>query len=493
MILVLLIIGLSIVTLLLIYDYLHAKIQARKSSAITAVTHSELEKLRINEADLKQEITALQDKLHLSLEDPITHLPIRDLFEDRLKVAVKESARYQLTMGVLQIELNNFNIISEALNYDISNQIILQAGERLQTCIRQIDTVSRFNGNSFGILLEKLNKPETAVIIAQRILQAFAEPFCVNKNELYLTVSIGIAIYPADASDPGSLLKDAETALILAKEKGNNTYQFYQKDVQVAVQRKLSLYSSVSRESIFQECILYYQPIVNIQNKKIECVDVLLSYQHQTLGIISSNELFEAAEKQGKLNNISVWLIEKACQEFLHWNAQGFNPELIAITLPSKQLEAHHFVYNLSQILQKIGFDPKHLLLQIKGSFNLSLEFLERIFNQLNYLGVKIAIDDFSSVNLPLHYLTLGIHYLKLDPALIAKLNENSQAQTLLKSIVFLAQNLSMQVIAKGVDTERQMSECKKTSCKLMQGQFFYPPLQGSEIVEKVSGATLEI
>lgn len=485
---VLLFISLGIVTFLLLYGYWSINFQSKKVSK----AHLEIEKLRNTETNLKNEITTLQNKIQLSLKDPVTNLPTKELFADRLDFAVKECERYHLTMGVFCVDLSDFSSINEAFSYEVGNLLLLEVGKRLQSCIRQIDSVARLENDTFAILLPNLTKPEAATIIVQRILQEFTQPFYIHDHEFHIALYIGIAIFPLDAVDAVDLLNNAKHALHLTKENDKTSYQFYQKELQIESQRKYALYNSLNRKPIFQECILYYQPIVDIQNKKIVCLDVLLSYKHPDLGSVNSKEIFEAAKKQNKMNEFLAWLIESIHKEYIDWQAQGFTPGLIALSLPIKQLESHHFIYNLSQILQKVEFEAKNLLLQIKGNFSLlPLDVLEKTFNMLNYMGIKLAIDDFGSAILPLHYLKLNVNYLKLDPSLAASLMNDKQTQALVKSIITLAKNMKMEVIAKGVDTEMQMAEFKALDCFLMQGQLFYPPLEGQEIVKKVQTTTV--
>jgi diguanylate cyclase (GGDEF)-like protein len=482
-----------IVTCLLIYDYFNSKVLKKKFKQISALAQSEINRLRDTEKHLKDEIAELQNKLHYSLEDPITQLPTRELFQNRLNIAIKEGERYQLTLGMLCVELHQFNLVNEAFGVETGNILLREVSKRLQNSIRQIDSIAHFASGRFGILLSKLNKPETAAIVAQRLLNEFNQPFLFQEYELFLHSCIGIAIYPLDAQEPMNLLQDAEHALDAAKRKGNNTYQFYQKDMQMKSQRKLRLYNSLNRETVLQECLLYYQPIVNTQSNKIAYIEVMLNFHHAELGMINSNEFFAAAENQGKLNIISEWLIEKVCKEFIVWDKQGIAPELIAVSLPITQLKNHHFIYDLSQRLQKIEFNTKNLLLQFKGDFSkLSVDIFKKTFNMLDFLKIKIAIDNIGTAILPLEFLQFNMHYLKIDPLLVGSIITQEKSKELIKSIVMMGKNLGLNVIAKGVDTPVQKNELMGLNCFLMQGQLFYPPLEEKEMMEKLRGRFIQ-
>lgn len=482
------VLGIAFGALILAYLCFKCLQQAKQAQQSAAILQAELEKTQASKLHQQEEIHILHTKLHHAFEDTVTPLLGWKLFEDRLNQNLKESARHQLTLAVLFVDIDDFKMINDALSYEVGDALLREVAKRLQTCIRQVDSASRFAKDTFVILLTQLAKPETAALVAQRLLQVLAEPFQINQHELYITVCIGIAIYPTDGQEVTTLLRSADHALHLAKEKGNHVYQFYQEKLHVKSQRDLLLYTSLNRESIFQEFVLFYQPIINVENEAIVCMDVLLHWQHPDLGLISPQELFNYVEKQKKLNIISEWLLQIACRQFLHWRSLGFQPELICIPLPSKQLENSHFIYRISQILQELAFEPSWLLLEIQESTVQCMpDVLEKSLNRLNYLGVKIAIDEFGSGIFPLAYLKeFSIHYLKLATTLISDIDKNERAIALIQSIVFLAKSLSMQIIVQGVESEQQIAKLKELGCTLMQGKLLGAPLSESEIETKM-------
>lgn len=453
---------------------------------------AELNAAQNNERQLQNEIQTLNNKLSLTTEDPVTNLVSQKLFEERITQNIKESARYQFTMGVAFVDIDNFKRINEALGVEIGNALLNEVSQRLLLCIRQVDSMSRFYKDTFVVLLAQLAKPETAAVVAQRMLQAIAEPFQINGNQIFITACIGVAFYPTDGQDTPSLLRCAEHALHLAKEKGKHGYQFYQERMHAKSQRELAIYAGLSKESVFQEFTLYYQPIVNVQNETVICMDALLHWQHPVLGLISPAEIFNYAERQRSLNSISEWLLRNACRQFLYWRSLGFNPECIGIPLSIKQLENTQFIYRLSQVLQELEFNPEWLLLEIEESFShVSFDVLEKAFNMLQYLGVKIAIDNFGSGSLSLRYLkNLKISYLKLDRSFVDDIVQNERTKALLKSVVSLAQNLTMQVIAQGVESDDQLAAVKQLGCTIMQGQQLGAPISERDVVGKMTAST---
>lgn len=453
------------------------------------IAQSTLSELQAIEVKLKDELANSQQKAQQTLEDPVTHLLGWQLFEDRLSQNIKESLRYQLTMGVLFVDIDDFKVINDALSYEVGDLVLQEVSTRLQTCIRQVDSISRFTKDTFVILLAQLAKPETAAVVAQRILQTLAQPLIIEDRELFLTASVGIAIYPSDGGDVASLLRSADHALHLAKERGKNCYQFYQEKMYEKSQRELTLYNSLSKEAISSEFVIFYQPIFDTRTNKVICMDAWLHWQNPELGLIKPPELFNYAEKQRKLNNITEWLLKSACKQFLEWKAAGFAPPFLGIPICLKQLENTHFIYRLSQVLQELKLSPECIVLEIKeGTSQLPFDVLEKAFNMLNYLNVKVAMDNFGLGSFPLSYLkNLKISYLKLDSSITEDVLHNPRTAALLESMTQLANGLSMQLIVQEVSSAEQVALLKKLDCYLMQGRYFGEPIEQGNVVNKLS------
>lgn len=481
-------IGNVILILLLIYSLIKMRHSRSQLNNALTTTKTALNASQEIDQELTKQVNELQSKLTRLVTDPITHLPGWQLFEDRLLQNIKESERYQLTLGVLFIDIDNFKVINDALSYDVGDALLAEVAERLQSCIRQVDSLSRFSKDTFAILLTQLSKPETAAVVAQRILQVLTGSFLIKGHELYITVGIGIAIYPTDGVDTASLLRSADHALHLAKEKGKNVYQFYQERLHTQSQRELTLYNNLSSEASLASFLVYFQPIQNMQTDEILCMDALLHWQHQELGLISADEIMLLAEKQRKLNQITEWLLKHACQQYLHWRTVGFNPAFLGIPLSIKQLENTHFIYRISQILQETEFKPEWLLFEIRESMvQVSFEVLEKAFNMLSYLGVKIAIDHFGTDAFSLiHLKDFTIHYLKLDPCLIKDIETNNKTVALVKALLNLANSLSIEFIVQGVETLPQSLALKNIGCSLLQGPFISPPIPEQDVVTEM-------
>lgn len=495
MVLLFALVGMSMVSAVFIYLYAKSQSHCQQAKQEIVVGKTELENLKKDDYHLRQELSVLQNKLSHAMEDPLTMLLGWQLFEDRINQNIHESARYQLTMGVLIIDIDDFKVINNALNHQIGDELLRVVAKRIHACIRQVDSASRFTKDTFYVLLTQLGKPETVAIVAQRILQALEQPIIINEHELYITACIGISIYPTDGQDTASLLRSADYALHIAKEKGKQIYQFYHERIHANSQRELALATGLRRESMFHEFAIYYQPIINVQNDNIICMDTLLYWQHPALGLVSPPELFDYAEKQGKLNVISEWLLRNACKQFLSWRKLDFIPELLGIPLSFKQLENSQFIYHISQILQELQFNPAWLLLEIKeNSGQLSFDIVEKAFNMLKYLNVKIAIDDFGSAPFSLRDLkNFTVNFLKLDRTFITDVENNPKTVELIKSVLFLAKSRSIELVIKGVETKQQFDILKQLDCTLMQGKLLGPPLPEKEMASKHCQQSLKI
>src|SRR3990167_2908627 len=468
------------ISLVILY---RAKKQSQRGALKLEQVQLALDHSEIQNATLKQQLKLTESKMQKIFEDPVTHVLGWKIFEDRVTQSIKESERYQFTPGLLLIEIDHLKMIQNALDKPQSHELLEEIARRLQSCIRQVDSISRFKEDTFAILLAQLTKPETAAIVAERILQILSQVSQISEHALYITASIGIAISPVDGHDHATLIRSADHALQVAKEKGKHVYQFYQENMQAQSKREWALYTSIGHESFFQSLTLYYQPIHHLVHKNIFCMDTMVYWQHTQLGLISPRELFHYAEKQHKLNIITEWMIKEACKQFLHWRTLGFHPNLLAVPVSVKQLESQ-FIYRLSQLLQGMNFNPEWLLLEIREDFTqVPLEALEKAINMLNYLQIKIAVDDFGASAFSLYHLKqFPIHYLKLDRFLIENVESDPRALEIIQSILYLARKLEIEVMVQGVESEKQLTVLRDAGCVLMQGQALGEPLSSIEM-----------
>ncbi len=433
---------------------------------------------------LSMELFALKEAVsHNILTDVLTHLPSRGVFEDRLQLTLNQSQRYQLTFAVIFLNLDGFKVINDALGHDAGDILLKEIASRLTECIRQVDTVSRFVGDEFVFILPQLSKAETAAYVAQRVLNAVAQPIRVQEQEIYVTASIGIAIYPTDGNDAKILLKNAATALHQAKSRGRNNYQFYRSEMYAVSQRELILSNSLRSDLVYQDFTVYYQPQVNVEKKEIVCMEALLHWQHPDFGLVTFNEFSRLAENCGKIVAIEEWLLRNSIRHLVKWKSSGFTPNAIAISISSKQLENTHLVHKISNVLQEMHLSPESLVIEIsETSLHAEMDQLEKMLHMLKHLGVQLSINNFGTGQLSLQHLRrLPVDSLKIDASFIQDVTVNKESGAIVKMIVALAKSLQLTVIANGVESIKQKQFLTEQGCVIMQGPLFGKPAMAQD------------
>lgn len=457
----------------------------RRTRSLTYQLQQQIQKY--NES--KQELLRLQEQFSNNvLTDPVTGLPSRKVFEDHLTLAVNQSLRHQLILSVMFLDLDGFKIINDALGYDMGDALLKEVSERLKTCIRQVDILSRFEGDKFIFIFTQIAKAETSAYIAQRLLDAIVQPFIIQSHEFYLAANIGIAVFPMDGNEGKTLLKNADLALNQAKLRGRNTYQFYQAEMHALSFRQLTLSSSLHNENIYQHFNIYYQPRVNLETKKIVSMEVILRWEHPEFGLVSFEEFSRLAEKNNNMIAIYEWLIRNACKDLLKWHAHNFDAQSISIQISLKQLENAHFIQKISSILRDIQLDPSSLIFEVTESSLLTqIDLVEKMLHMLKRLGVQIAINNFGASHLQLQHLKrLPIDILKIDRSLIYDIETNPESSAIVKMIIVLAESLQSQAIAEGVENVNQKNLLLSLGCTTMQGELFSPPVLSSDFNEKL-------
>lgn len=410
-------------------------------------------------------------------QDTLTSLIAWPVFQDRLEQNLNVCARHQMLLGVLYIDLDDFKVINEALSYQAGDLLLKEVSERLKTCIRQVDSITRPNKDTFVVMLNRLSRPEMAAMVAERMLHALASPYLLEDIAVNVSATIGISLYPQDATNGVALLRCAEQALRMAKAKGKFTYQFYQSRLQEESVRVLALVNHLATQEVFNELEVYYQPIMNVRANTMLAMEVNLHWTHPQAGLVPQEELFTFADKQRRLNAITDWMMQKVCRQFLNWHALKLQPQLLAVPVRLKQFEDTQFIYRLSQLLQQLHFNPSSLLLLVQETgADVPMSQLEKAFNMLTYLGVKVAMDERLSSHFPLTYLKqFHFHYLRLEKPIVDDVLTNIKTQALVTSMFSLTQQLSMQLMVAGVDTEAQKDKLLALGVDCMQGAALGP------------------
>ncbi len=426
-----------------------------------------------------------QDQLHyMAHHDMLTDLPNRLTFVDRL-VQVKALAKRQKNqLAVMFLDLDRFKMINDTLGHDTGDQMLQETANRLVSCVREVDTVARFGGDEFAILLVNPNSTENIEKIAVKILQRLAQPMKLDEKELFITTSIGVAIFPKDGDDEEELLKKADIAMYQSKALGRNTCHFYSAEMDHNSERRMVLENSLRKALDREEFYILYQPKVCLQSSQVTALEALLRWEHPQLGLIPPNDFISLAEESGLIVPLGEWVLREACLQNLQWQQQGLPPVRMAVNLSGFQLERQDFTDRVKAILDETGLEGKYLELEITETVIMqNPEFAVKVLNQLKEMGIHISIDDFGTGYSSLaHLKRFSVNTLKIDKSFVTEVELNNTDAAIASAIIAMGKSLDLSVIAEGVETEGQREFLKKEQCHEMQGFLFSKPLPATEI-----------
>ncbi len=433
-------------------------------------------------SDISARKQAEEAVYHLANYDALTDLPNRILLHDRLAQAMVQAHRQHTMVGVMFIDLDQFKIINDTLGHKMGDILLQKVAERLKGCIREGDTVSRRGGDEFVILLPELKYAEDAVRIAQKILRSIAMPFAMDDHELHISTSIGLSFYPRDGKNAEHLIKNADLAMYRAKENGRNNYQIYHAKMDRNAQERLALETSLRHALERKEFVLCYQPQRNIHSGKIVGVEALLRWRHPELGVLAPDQFLSLAEQCGLILPINTWVLHTAITQAQAWQAAGFPDLRLAVNISPQQFYQPNLPNKINQLLKETGYNPDLLELEINENTLITqphnAEKNITTLRKLRKLGVHIAIDDFGTGYASLNYLRhLAIDTLKIDSSLVADITTNQDDAAIVNAIISMAHNLSLKVVAEGVETGEQANYLKTHKCGGVQGFYFGKPL----------------
>jgi diguanylate cyclase (GGDEF)-like protein len=421
---------------------------------------------------------------HLASHDTLTDLPNRALFEDRVAQVLAMTQRTQQMHGTLFLALDGFKKIVDTLGHAAGDRLLQDAAGRLKQCLNPSDTVARFDGDEFAMLLTQVTGTKDLVQVSCLINEMLKPPFRLGDHEVYLTASIGISLFPYDGGDLRTLLKNAAAALYRAKMQGGNNYQFYTSDMNARALKRLALESSLRRAVENEEFVVHYQSQVDLQSRQIIGTEALVRWQHPQLGLLPPADFIGLAEKTGLIVEIGDSVMRAACVQTRQWQVQGFRDLHVAVNVSARQLKQKDFVSRLVEILDESELDPSSLELELtETSIMENPESAVRVLADIRRMGVKIAIDDFGTGYSSLSYLRhLPIDTVKLDRSFVNGATAHPDHAALVMAIITLAHNLRLQVIAEGVETEEQLNFLRLLRCDQGQGYFFDKPTSADRI-----------
>lgn len=429
--------------------------------------------------DITERKRAEQTIKKMAYYDALTGLPNRNSFKAHLTEAVTNHQHQN--PAVLFLDLDRFKIINDTKGHSIGDIILQMAAGRLQGAVQQNGIVSRQGGDEFIILLEDTDK-EQVTYIAEKILNAFSKPFCVNNQEFFVSTSIGISLYPEDGADEESLIKNADTAMYKAKERGNN-FQFYSSSLNGISVRKMELENGLRKALEFNQLMLYYQPQFSLTTGEIVGMEALIRWDHPEHGFVSPSEFIPLAEETGLIVPIGKWVLREACRQRKDWSKAGIADFPIAVNVSVRQFEDDHFIEYTAAVLEEIGLDAGLLELEITESIMQNLQRSSYILHQLEGMGVLLSIDDFGTGYSSLSYLNrLPIHKIKIDKSFVQDVPFLASQEMLVKTIIDMGLNLNYIVIAEGIETGHQLEFLRQNDCAVGQGYLFSKPLPADEI-----------
>lgn len=430
---------------------------------------------------------AAEEKVRrLAYYDTLTNLPNRDLFRDRLERSLSRARRAQRTVAVAFLDLDRFKNINDSLGHAYGDLLLQEVACRLTVAVRETDTVSRFGGDEFVILMADMSSRNGATVAANKLLNAFTAPFVLDGVEVSTTTSIGLAVYPDSGEDADTLLKHADVAMYQAKNLGRNTFQFYSQDMNAQALKRLLLGNDLRHALEKDELFLLYQPQLDVASGRMIGVEALLRWRHATQGVIAPDQFIPVAEETGLIIPIGRWVLQAACRQFKLWLDQGCDLGSLAVNLSPKQFKDAELAAHVTQALGTVELPPYYLELELTESMLMEHAGETRqILQQLRQIGVRLAIDDFGTGYSSLSYLKhFPINKLKIDKSFVAGLPDDRDDAAIAEAIVGLSRSLDLQVLAEGVETEAQRDCLERLQCHHMQGYYFSRPVEAQQITQ---------
>jgi diguanylate cyclase (GGDEF)-like protein/PAS domain S-box-containing protein len=454
------------------------------------VEHSESAHLIFQIQDIADRKAAEERLLHDAFHDALTGLPNRALMMDHLKLAIARNKRKSdLTFAVLFLDLDRFKVVNDSFGHMIGDQLLVGIARRLEGCVRPGDTVARVGGDEFTILLEDVTDVREAVTVAERIQNELKMPFHLSGRDVFTTVSVGIAPGSTSYNLPDEILRDADTAMYRSKSLGKARHEMFDEEMQAQSVNLLQMENDLRRAFERNEFFINYQPIVALDDFRLCGFEALVRWQHPDRGLISPVQFIHIAEESGQILQIGEWVLREACHQLQRWQEKfpSDKPLYMTVNLSAKQFAQPDLVDRVRDILTETTIDPAFLKLEITESVVMDdFETAAAMLSQLRALGVRLSIDDFGTGYSSLTYLhQFPIDTLKIDRSFVTRIDKENVE--IVRTILMLAENLGMDAVAEGVETQEQMTLLRNLSCQSGQGYFFSKPLGVTEAETMIS------
>ncbi|MDG4553616.1 MAG: EAL domain-containing protein [Candidatus Competibacter sp.] len=427
---------------------------------------------------------------HLATHDPLTGLPNRALLIDRLTQAIHGAHRRQDYVGVLFLDLDRFKTINDSLGHGAGDRLLQAVTDRLRACIRQGDTLARQGGDEFILVLPEITEPAAAGRVAAHLLHALREPFALHEHLLHINASIGISIYPVDATDPPTLIRFADSAMYQAKEAGRAGYVFFTSELNIRVSELFTLGNELRLALEREEFVLHYQPQIDLNTRQLIGAEALIRWQHPQRGLIPPITFIPIAEETGLIGAIGEWTLRTACAQNRRWQASGLPAVPVAVNLSAKQWLQPHLESQVIDALQTAGLAPQCLELEITESLLMrDTEKMVETMHRLQVSGVQFAVDDFGIGYSSLSYLKrFPVNRLKIDQSFVRDIPTDPDDTAIATAIIQMGKSLRLNVVAEGVESAEQLNFLRESGCDAAQGYYFSKPLPAEVFIDYCKG-----
>ncbi|MFN2492542.1 MAG: putative bifunctional diguanylate cyclase/phosphodiesterase [Pyrinomonadaceae bacterium] len=462
----------------------HAHAEAERKRAEQAERH--IKELSHYIAELERTSGALEESKehfrHAAFHDELTGLPNRNLFNEHLRVAFERAQRHRgYLFAVLFLDVDRFKNVNDSLGHSYGDQLLLAISRRLEGCLRQTDTVARFGGDEFALLIDEVADPAHVIAIAEKVQRTLSGCFHFGRNDVFVTASIGIALNHTGYDQPEEILRDADIAMYHAKGKGKARHEVFNQAMYTRAVSLLRLENDLRRALERREFCLYYQPIMKLETGNIIGFEALVRWQHPERGLVAPTEFIPRAEETGLIMPIGLWVLEEACRQLQEWQQHSAADHMltISVNLSGKQLAQPDLIEQIQNVLERTHLDPRCLKLEMTESVVMeNADAIISKFRRLRELGVQLSIDDFGTGYSSLSYLhTFPVTTLKIDRSFVSKMHLGTENLEIARTITTLAHNLGMEVVAEGVETEEQVEQLRALRCEYGQGYLFSKPL----------------
>jgi diguanylate cyclase (GGDEF)-like protein/PAS domain S-box-containing protein len=427
--------------------------------------------------------------------DPLTKLPNRALFRDRLEHGLQRARRSAKQLALLLLDLDRFKVVNDTLGHPLGDALLRAIAERLRAATSESDTLARLGGDELALLLEDDASAQNAAFAARRLQALFAQPLALGEHELVVTASIGISLFPFDGDDADTLIRHAERAMYEAKTLGRNTYRFFGPGLAAGVLDTLVMESALRVAVTRGQLVLHYQPQVDMGSGALLGVEALVRWCHPDLGLVSPGRFIPLAEEIGVIGEIGNWVLTEACGQMAAWDAQGLAVPRVAVNLSVQQIERGDLVRIVSETLGAAGLAPGRLELEVTESLIMrEPERAQAVLRDLMDLGVQIAVDDFGTGYSSLSYIKrLSLDRLKIDRSFVGDIGVDVGSEAIVRAVIALARSLGLETVAEGVEREDQAALLRREGCEIAQGYLYGYPVSGSELLAGWAGRAVGV